>query len=97
MLVTLAIQRLPPGDFRATAPDFPGCVVTDREMDSAIARLRLAIEGILADRFLAGLEIPAVHSAAHWRRLSQTAGIHWHELHINIAHIEAVARHQRGR
>lgn len=97
MLVTVGIRRLPDGDYEATAPDFPGCALTGNDPDSVMARLRLVIEGDLADRFLAGTQAPALGDLAQWRRTRPAPDIQWSEVHINVPHIEAVARHQRGR
>lgn len=97
MLVTVEIRRLPDGAYEATAPDFPGCVLTGLDPDSVMARLRLVIEGDLADRFLAGLEAPTLGDMRRWRQTRPAPDIQWSEVHINVPHIEAVARHQRGR
>jgi predicted RNase H-like HicB family nuclease len=97
MLVTIGIHRLASGEFEAMAPDFPGCALVDRDADSAFARLRLLIEGDLADRYLAGRPEPELNDLAHWRSHSPKTATQWSQFHINVPHIEAVARHQRGR
>ncbi len=96
MFISIAIQQQAPGRIRATAPDLPGCSLEDAEVASACARLRLAIEGYLADLLLAGEPVPEPRSLVQWRDDAKLAGADWYEMHINIAHIEAVARHQRA-
>jgi hypothetical protein len=95
MLVTIGIHRLPTGEHEAQAPDFPGCTLVDLDADSAFARLRLLIEGDLADRYLTGRPEPALHGLSHWRSHSTNPATNWSQVHINVPHIEAVARHQR--
>jgi hypothetical protein len=48
MMVTVSMRSLATGEIRVEAPDFPGCALTDADADSAIARLRLLVEGALA-------------------------------------------------
>lgn len=97
MLVSVAIRPLSGGHFEASAPDFPGCALTDSDPDNAFARLRLVIEGALADRYLAGQDAPALRTMAEWRKETSAPATRWREVHINVPHIVAVARHQQGR
>jgi hypothetical protein len=61
-----------------------------------VARLRLVIEGALADPIIAGLPLPRPGGEAGMRPARRHRGGHWYDVHVNVAHIEAVARHQRG-
>jgi predicted RNase H-like HicB family nuclease len=97
MQISIALNKEDSGAFQASAPDLPGCSLVDPDKDRAFARLRLVIEGALADALLAGKPLPAVHPPGHWRDDPRYAGALWYEAHMNVAHIEAVARHQRGR
>ena len=97
MMVSVVIEEQPGQVFTAIAPDLPQCQLQDTDPGNAFARIRLAIEGALADLLLAGKPLPAIRSAADWRADSRFAGGRWYEMHMNIGHIEAVARHQQGR
>lgn len=98
MMVTVVIRTRADGRYEASAPDFPASTVTDADADTAFARLRLVIEGLLADLFLDGQPAPVLRPAGEWRQgVAATPGARWLEVHINVPHIEAVARHQRGR
>jgi predicted RNase H-like HicB family nuclease len=97
MLMTIAIQRLRSGDVLATAPDLPGCSVLDRDESDAFARIRLAVEGALADLLLAGRPVPDVRPGAEWRADPGYRDARWYDVHINMRHLEALARHQAGR
>lgn len=96
MLIAIAIERRPAGAVRGSAPDLPGCCLDDTDAGQAFARLRLLIEGRLADLLLAGSELPAVRPIAEWQRDVRFQGAAWYEVHINLAHLAAVARHQSG-
>lgn len=95
MLVTVMITATPPGRFTATVPDLPGCVLTDGDQGSLLARTRLAIEGRLIDALLAGEELPVARDPADWRADGRFAGARALQVHMNLAHLRAVARHQR--
>lgn len=97
MFTTIAVLPLPSGDFRASAPDLPGVELTDRDAGNAFARIRLAVEGALADGLLAGRAPPPRRTLAEWQREPSYAGARWYEVHINLGHLEAVARHQQAR
>lgn len=97
MLITVVIENLPNGDLRAVAPDLPGCTLTGPDDGNALARMRLAIEGALADLLLDGKPIPVVMSAASWRLDPRFRTSRCYEVHMNLGHIEAVGRHQRDR
>lgn len=96
MLVPIFIHRQPSG-YAALAPDLPACLVEDTDQGRAFARLRLVIEGAIADLMISGQPIPAPRPTADWASDPHYRHGHWYEVHINLAHIEAVARHQRGR
>ncbi|MCK6371923.1 MAG: hypothetical protein L6Q83_11500, partial [Gammaproteobacteria bacterium] len=62
---------------------------------SACARLRLLIEGRLADLLLTGDAIPQPRPPSAWRKDPALRDSTLYEMHINLPHIQAVARHQR--
>lgn len=97
MFINVAIQEKGARGYLATAPDLAGCTLTDPDHGTAFARLRLLIEGQLADQLLAGRPLPPLRAAEAWRAEARFAGARWYELHVNLPHIEAVARHQADR
>lgn len=97
MFIAIAVQRLPSGLHRARAPELPGVELADPDAGNAAARLHLVVEGALADRLLAGTPLPAGGPPARWTTDPDFAGARWFEMHINLGHIEALARHQSAR
>lgn len=97
MFIAIAVQRLPSGLHRARAPELEGVELTDPDAGNVTARLRLVIEGVLADRLLAGTPLPAGRPPAHWAADPAFTGARWYEVHMNLGHIEALARHQSAR
>lgn len=85
------------GVFTASAPDIPTCRVEDRDEGIAVARLRLVIEGALADLLLAGRPLPRIRPIEDARAGHPHGDGRWYDVHFNLAHIEAVARHQSHR
>ena len=96
MLVTISIQETPSGEFVATAPDFQECTLTDPDADSAFARIRLAVEAALTDVMISGSPVPAVRTLAGWQKEPAFRNARLYEMHMNIRHLDAVARHQKG-
>lgn len=97
MFTTIAMQTLPSGEVIATAPDLAGCLITDSDASAGLARIRLAVEGTLANLLLSGQPLPERRSLAAWQAEPRFHDTRWFEIHINLEQIEAVARHQRGR
>lgn len=97
MLISIVIERQLDGLYRASAPDLDGCTVTDADAGNAFARIRLAVEGLISDRLLEGQPPPTVQLPSHWRAQARYAGGRWYEVHMNVGHLQAVARHQNGR
>lgn len=97
MFATIVVLPLPSGEFLARAPDLGDLSLADGNAGNAFARIRLAVEGALADRLLAGEGPPPRRPLDEWRRDPTFADGRWYEVHINLGHLEAVARHQRAR
>lgn len=93
MLVPVFVRQQD-GVFTATVPDLPACRLEDRDEGLAVARLRLMIEGALADLLIAGRPLPAVSDINNLRGDERYRDGRWYDVHFNLAHIEAVARHQ---
>lgn len=96
MIICVAMENLVNGQLRVTAPDLPDCIITDNDKGRAFARIRLEIERRLADLLLAGQTLPQPQLLDRWRSDPRLAGLSWYEAHINVRHLEAVARHQRS-
>jgi hypothetical protein len=93
MLVPVFVRQQN-GVFAATVPDLPAFRLEDPDEGLAIARLRLAIEGALVDLLIAGRLPPAVSNINDLRGDQRYRDGRWYDVHFNLAHVEAVARHQ---
>ncbi len=69
------------------APAYPECRIVAEHIDDGLARMRGAVEAAIGARLLRGEPIPA---SAELPAPPAT-----YELHINLAHFEAMASHQR--
>lgn len=98
-----AVALLPPtdGKLRAVAPDLAHCDLTGSTEQELLPRLRLAIEGELTRLLLAGEPLPDSRNGEPVPGFSPpglTRGpVRWLHIHINVGHLEALARHQAGR
>lgn len=95
MLFTVVIEDQADAGFRAIAPDLDDCAVSDPDPGNALARVRLLVEGTLADLLLAGQPVPSPAPAGAWRRDPRFARGRFYEVHMNLDHLRAVARHQQ--
>ena len=83
--------------FRVIAPDLPGCEVTAASRETALPTLRLAIEGRITEFLLAGQPLPETREGTLPPGRPDLAGAEALTIHINVAHLVALANHQRGR
>jgi hypothetical protein len=101
LLYAVALFTDPDGALRALAPDLQNCDLTGSAQQELLPRLRLAMESELTRLILAGTALP---DARDGRPLPGFVGIsagssavRWLTIHINLAHLQALARHQAQR
>jgi hypothetical protein len=59
--------------------------------------VRLAIEDVLTQRLLDGTPLPDTRDGTPPADYPVLPGLRWLTIHINLAHLRALAEHQRGR
>jgi hypothetical protein len=98
MLYAIALLATADGALRALAPDLENCDLSGTTEQELLPRLRLAIENELTRLLLAGAALPDARDgrpAPGFGADTSSAGeIRWLTFHINMAHLEALARHQ---
>lgn len=97
MLFAIALLPTADGRLRAVAPDLEHCDLTGNTEPELLPRLRLAMENELTRLLLAGTPLPDSREGRPPAGLALPGPVRWLHLHINLAHLEALARHQRGR
>ena len=103
MLFAIAVLSIADGRLRAVAPDLDHCDLTGSTEQELLPKLRLAVEGELTRLLLAGLPLPDCRDGKPDPGFSPGVGIairgpvRWLNIHINIGHLQALARHQAGR
>lgn len=101
VLYSVALFNTADGRLRALAPDLENCDLVGTTEQELLPRLRLAIEGELTRLLLAGLALPDPRGGRPAAGIEgKSAGpdsTRWLTVHINLAHLEALARHQAGR
>jgi predicted RNase H-like HicB family nuclease len=101
MLFAIALFTTDDGTLRAIAPDLAHCDLTGTTEQELLPKLRLAIEGELTRLLLVGKPLPDSRNGEPLTGFSPTelAGVpaRWLNVHINVGHLEALARHQAGR
>ncbi|MEO7387511.1 MAG: hypothetical protein ABIX37_11290 [Gammaproteobacteria bacterium] len=105
MLFAIALLTTVDGQLRAVAPDLANCDLTGTTEQELLPKLRLAVEGELTRLILGGEALPDSRNGEPlpgFAPADATAGstaraTRWLNVHINMAHLEALARHQAGR
>lgn len=97
MLFAIALLPTTEGRLRAVAPDLDHCDLTGATEPELLPRLRLAMENELTRLLLAGASLPDTRDGRPPAVSPFHGPVRWLNLHINMAHLEALARHQRGR
>jgi len=101
MLYAVALLTTRDGALRALAPDLDNCDLTGTTEQELLPRLRLAIESELTRLIQAGLALPAARDGRPVSGFRETgagpAQVRWLTVHINLAHLQALARHQAQR
>jgi len=98
MLFAIALLTAPDGRLRAVAPDLAHCDLRGATEQELLPKLRLAIEGELTRLLLAGEALPDGRDGepppAYRPDGSPPATVQWLTVHINLAHLRALAVHQ---
>jgi len=101
MLFAIALMAPADGKLRAIAPDLAHCDLTGSTEQELLPKLRLAIEGELTRLLLSGEPLPDSRNGEPLRDFNPPglppAPLRWLNVHINVGHLEALARHQAGR
>jgi len=101
MLFAIALLTTPDGNLRAIAPDLANCDLTGATEQELLPKLRLAIEGELTRLLLARADLPDARQGEP-SPVFTPAGtfqgpVRWLNVHINMDHLQALARHQANR
>lgn len=98
MMFAVALLSDAGGPLRALAPDLPGCDLTGQTEQELLPRLRLAIEAAVTERLMAGQTLPDTRDGhPPPEGLGGITGRpRWLQVHINVAHLVALAAHQAG-
>ncbi|MBL8202305.1 MAG: hypothetical protein JNK40_15155 [Chromatiales bacterium] len=101
MLFAVALLKTADGSLRAVAPDLANCDLAGATEQELLPKLRLAIEGELTRLLLAGHALPDTRNGEPAQGFSPAGTFQgparWLTIHINIGHLQALARHQAGR
>jgi hypothetical protein len=96
--VAVALLTFSNGTLRAVAPDLDHCDLTGTTEEELLPRLRLAIESEMTRVLLAGAALPesrVLQPAPGFGANNSGSGpVRWLTVHINLAHLKALARHQ---
>ena len=96
LYIGVCLQELGPGSWEAVAPDLPAARATAASSGEALARVRLALECAIAERIGRGEDLPEPRTLKELEAETAPAGRVF-EVHINLRHLGALARHQKGR
>lgn len=96
LYIGVCLQQQESGSWKADAPDLPGCEVRGDSSGEALARVRLALEGRIAERLGRGEALPEPRGLDELRAADKGAGEYF-SVHMNLRHLQALARHQAGR
>ena len=97
MLFAVALIATADGRLRAVAPDLSRCDLTGSTEQEVLPKLRLAVEGELTRLLLAGTALPDTRDGVPPVASALPEHTRWMNIHINLGHLQALARHQRGR
>ena len=96
LYVGVCLRENEAGQWEARAPDLPDASATARTSGEALARVRLALEGVIAGRLGRGEPLPEPRTLDTLRAEAPDSGDYF-EVHINLRHLGALATHQQGR
>lgn len=97
MLFSVALMETADGRMHAVVPDLPDCESIGHLEQELLPRLRLLVEDALTCLLMAGKPLPDTRDGAVPTDRRDLAPARWCSLDINMAHLEALARHQRHR
>jgi predicted RNase H-like HicB family nuclease len=97
MLFPIVVQIDADGQFRGTVPDLDGCDATGGELGQTLTRVHLKIEGRISELLIAGEELPEPNTLDAIQQRPENRDLPCYEIHINLVHLRAVAKHQAGR
>jgi predicted RNase H-like HicB family nuclease len=99
MFFSVRIRKSGENRYEASVPDLPGCRVESPTKARALTDVHLAIETLIAELLGKGRSVPESSPASNRESNpdSNDEGAEWFSVHINLAHLEAVAIHQAGR
>jgi hypothetical protein len=97
VLIPVCIASQEDGTLLATVPDIPAVTASDSELGRALTRIHLKLEGFISEQLLAEEKLPEVRTLSAIRAAEPAADCtaDYYEIHINLTHLRAVARHQR--
>ena len=96
LYIGVCLRQLDADRWQAEAPDLPDSRTTGSSSGEALARVRLALEGLIAERLGRGETLPEPRSMQQLQA-DESADGSYYEVHINLRHLGALARHQEGR
>ena len=97
MLFPVAFWTDATGCLRAAAPGLAGCERMAATEEALLPMVRLAIEDAVTALLAAGRPLPDTREGVPPPGFAVQPGSRWLTIHINVDHLEALARHQRGR
>ena len=97
MLFNVALMKSPDGRLRAVVPELPTCELSGNAEHELLPKLRLLVEDHITCLLMADKPLPDARSGTPPADRPDLAPARWLSLHINLAHLEALARHQRHR
>lgn len=96
LYIVVRLRQPDAGGWEASAPDVPAVRIAAPTSGEALARVRLALEGAIAERLGRGGALPEVRSLQELAANAEP-GSRYFEVHMNLRHLAALARHQQGR
>lgn len=96
LYIGVYLRELEADCWQAIAPDLPGSRTIGHSSGEALARVRLALEGLIAERLGQGEALPEPRTRQQLETDGKASG-EYYEVHINLRHLGALARHQDGR
>jgi hypothetical protein len=95
MLFSVALMETSDGRLRAIVPDLPACELSGQLEQELLPKLRLRVEDELTSLLMAHRPLPDTRNGAMPADREDLAPARWISLHINLVHLEALARHQQ--